>query len=224
MPLDAMPDYALMNQLLYEGKAPKVKEMTEQALADGRDVDEVLQDGLIAGMSVVGEDFKHNRLYVPQVLVAARAMKAGMAVLKPLLTQSGAGAGAGTIVMGTVKGDLHDIGKNLVCMMGEGAGFKMIDLGVDQSADKFIAAAREHRADIVGMSALLTTTMPYMKVVIDAFKQDGLDHIKMCVGGAPVSEMFADEVGADGYGADASSAIDLFKELCAVRASAEADR
>ena len=224
MPLDAMPDYALMNQLLYEGKAPKVKEMTEQALADGRDVDEVLQNGLIAGMSVVGEDFKHNRLYVPQVLVAARAMKAGMAVLKPLLTQSGAGTSAGTIVMGTVKGDLHDIGKNLVCMMGEGAGFNMVDLGVDQSAGKFIAAAREHKADIVGMSALLTTTMPYMKVVIDAFKQEGLDNVKLCVGGAPVSEMFADEVGADGYGADASSAIDLFKELCAVEEPAKTDR
>ncbi len=215
-----MPDYPLMNQLLYEGKAPQVKEMTEQALADGRDVDEVLQDGLIAGMSVVGEDFKYNRLYVPQVLVAARAMKAGMAVLKPLLAKSGASASAGTIVMGTVKGDLHDIGKNLVCMMGEGAGFKMVDLGVDQSADKFIAAAREHKADIVGMSALLTTTMPYMKVVVDAFKQEGLDHVKLCVGGAPVSEMFADEVGADGYGADASSAIDLFKELCATGESA----
>ncbi len=224
MPLDAMPDYALMNQLLYEGKAPKVKEMTEQALADGRHVDEVLQNGLIAGMSVVGEDFKHNRLYVPQVLVAARAMKAGMAILKPLLTQSDAGTSAGTIVMGTVKGDLHDIGKNLVCMMGEGAGFNMVDLGVDQSAGKFIAAAREHKADIVGMSALLTTTMPYMKVVIDAFKQEGLDNVKLCVGGAPVSEMFADEVGADGYGADASSAIDLFKELCAVEEPAKTDR
>ena len=211
-----MPDYPLMNQLLYEGKAPTVKEMTEQALAEGRDVDEVLQDGLIAGMSVVGEDFKYNRLYVPQVLVAARAMKAGMAVLKPLLIKSGAGATAGTIVMGTVKGDLHDIGKNLVCMMGEGAGFKMVDLGVDQTADKFIAAAREHNADVVGMSALLTTTMPYMKVVVDAFKQEGLDHVKLCVGGAPVSDMFADEVGADGYGADASSAIDVFKELCGV--------
>ena len=224
MPLDAMPDYALMNQLLYEGKAPKVKEMTEQALADGRHVDEVLQNGLIAGMSVVGEDFKHNRLYVPQVLVAARAMKAGMAILKPLLTQSDAGTSAGTIVMGTVKGDLHDIGKKLVCMMGEGAGFNMVDLGVDQSAGKFIAAAREHKADIVGMSALLTTTMPYMKVVIDAFKQEGLDNVKLCVGGAPVSEMFADEVGADGYGADASSAIDLFKELCAVEEPAKTDR
>ena len=215
-----MPDYPLMNQLLYEGKAPKVKEMTEQALAEGRDVEEVLQDGLIAGMSVVGEDFKHNRLYVPQVLVAARAMKAGMAILKPLLTLTDATGPTVTIVMGTVKGDLHDIGKNLVCMMGEGAGFNMVDLGVDQTAEKFIAAAREHKADIVGMSALLTTTMPYMKVVVDAFKQEGLDQVKLCVGGAPVSEMFADEVGADGYGADASSAIDLFKELCAAGESA----
>ena len=218
-----MPDYPLMNQLLYEGKAPKVKEMTEQALAEGRDVEEVLQDGLIAGMSVVGEDFKHNRLYVPQVLVAARAMKAGMAVLKPLLTLTDATGPTVTIVMGTVKGDLHDIGKNLVCMMGEGAGFNMVDLGVDQTAEKFIAAAREHKADIVGMSALLTTTMPYMKVVVDAFKQEGLDQVKLCVGGAPVSEMFADEVGADGYGADASSAIDLFKELCAIRQAAETE-
>ena len=208
-----MPDYALMNQYLYEGKAPQVKEMTEQALAEGRDVEEVLQDGLIAGMSVVGEDFKHNLLYVPQVLIAARAMKAGMAILKPLLIESGSTQSGGTIVMGTVKGDLHDIGKNLVCMMGEGAGFKMVDLGVDQSLEKFIQAAKEHGAGIVGMSALLTTTMPYMKVVIDAFKAEGLGHVKLCIGGAPVSEMFADEIGADGYGADAASAIDLFKEL-----------
>lgn len=209
-----MIDYALMNQMLYEGKAPKVKEMTEQALEEGRDVEEILQDGLIGGMSVVGEDFKHNRLYVPQVLIAARAMKAGMAILKPLLSQSDSNRSPGTIVMGTVKGDLHDIGKNLVCMMGEGAGFTMIDLGVDQTAEKFINAAREHQAGIVGMSALLTTTMPYMKVVIDAFKaEEGLGHVKLCVGGAPISEMFADEIGADGYGADASSAIDLFKEV-----------
>ena len=213
-----MPDYALMNQFLYEGKAPKVKEMTEQALAEGRPVEEVLQHGLIHGMSVVGEDFKHNRLYVPQVLVAARAMKAGMAVLKPLLAQSEAIQSAGTIVMGTVKGDLHDIGKNLVCMMGEGAGYTMINLGVDQSAEKFVKAAREHNAGIVGMSALLTTTMPYMKVVIDTFKEEGLGHVKMCVGGAPVSEMFAEEIGADGYGADASSAIDLFNDLYPVAA------
>ena len=214
-----MLDYALMNQLLYEGKAPKVKEMTEQALADGNDVEEVLQEGLIAGMSVVGEDFKHNRLYVPEVLVAARAMKAGMSILKPLLIESGGGQPAGTIVMGTVKGDLHDIGKNLVCMMGEGAGFKMVDLGVDQPVDNFIQAAKEHNAGIVGMSALLTTTMPYMKVVIDAFRREGLNHIKLCVGGAPVSNMLADEFGADGYGTDAADAIELFKKLYPVTKS-----
>ena len=208
-----MVDYVEMNQLLYEGQAPAVKEMTERALEEGRDVDQVLQEGLIAGMSVVGEDFKHNRLYVPQVLIAARAMKAGMAILKPLLTDSDSSDTGGTIVMGTVKGDLHDIGKNLVCMMSEGAGFNIVDLGVDTSAEKFVKSVREHGAGIVGMSALLTTTMPYMKVVIDRFQEEGLGHIKMCVGGAPVSEMFADEIGADGYAADAAAAVDLFKEL-----------
>lgn len=208
-----MPDYALMNQTLYEGKAPLLKEMTEQALSEGHGAKEVLQEGLIAGMSVVGEDFKHNRLYVPQVLIAARAMKAGMAILKPLLIAGGDSQSAGTVIMGTVKGDLHDIGKNLVCMMAEGAGFEMVDLGVDQSADKFVDAVRKHNAGIVGMSALLTTTMPYMKVVIDRFKEEGLEHVKVCVGGAPVSEMFAEEIGADGYGADASRAVELFQEL-----------
>jgi 5-methyltetrahydrofolate--homocysteine methyltransferase len=209
-----MPDYAQMNQFLYEGNQAKVKEMTDAALAEGRDVDEILEDGLIAGMSVVGEDFKHNRVYVPQVLIAARAMKAGMAVLKPLLTAGASARSLGTVIMGTVKGDLHDIGKNLVCMMGEGAGFTMVDLGVDQPVESFLRAVKEHGAGIVGMSALLTTTMPYMKVVIDAFKAEGLGHVKMCVGGAPVSEMFADEIGADGYAGDAASAVDLFKSLC----------
>jgi 5-methyltetrahydrofolate--homocysteine methyltransferase len=207
------PDYALMNHLLYTGKAPVVKQMTEDALAAGRPVEEVLEDGLLSAMNVVGEDFKHNRLYVPEVLIAARAMKAGMEVLKPLLTASGTIKSAGTLVMGTVKGDLHDIGKNLVCMMSEGAGFKVINLGVDQAAEKFVNAAREHNADIVGMSALLTTTMVYMKTVVDAFEEAGLGHVKLCVGGAPVSQMFADEIGADGYGADASSAVELFKSL-----------
>jgi len=213
-----MPDYALMNQTLYEGRAPELKKLTEQALADGYGAKEVLQEGLIAGMSVVGEDFKYNRLYVPQVLIAARAMKAGMAILKPLLSEGGESSSSGTIVMGTVKGDLHDIGKNLVCMMAEGAGFEMINLGVDQSAEKFVAAVRKHNASIVGMSALLTTTMPYMKVVIDTLKEKGLEHVKVCVGGAPVSEMFAEEIGADGYGADASRAVELFKELSPVEA------
>jgi len=209
-----MPDYASMNQHLYEGQAPKIKELVEQALADGTPVEELLGEGLIAGMRVVGEDFKRSILYVPEVLLAARAMKAGMAILKPLLTAGGASRRAGTLVIGTVKGDLHDIGKNLVCMMAEGAGFEVHDLGVDTPVERFIAAAQEHRADIVGMSALLTTTMGYMKTVIDGFKQAGLGHVKMAVGGAPVSQKFAAEVGADGYGGDAASAVALFERLC----------
>jgi 5-methyltetrahydrofolate--homocysteine methyltransferase len=206
-----MPDYALMNQCLYEGKAKDVEQMTQAALVEGRSAQEVLTQGLIAGMSVVGEDFKHNVLYVPEVLIAARAMKAGMAVLKPLLTSKGAGARpAGVLLMGTVRGDLHDIGKNLVCMMAEGAGFEVHDIGVDQSVEKFLAAADQFKPDIVGMSALLTTTMTYMKVVIDGFRERGLGHVKMAIGGAPISQMYAEEIGADGYGADASSAVDLF--------------
>ncbi len=209
-----MPDYALINQCIYEGKAKEVAEMTQAALDEGRSVQEVLSEGLIAGMSVVGEDFKHNILYVPEVLIAARAMKAGMAVLKPLLTSHGPDStSAGTLLMGTVRGDLHDIGKNLVCMMAEGAGFKVHDIGVDQSIEKFLAATELHKPDIIGMSALLTTTMTYMKVVIDGYKERGLGHIKMAIGGAPISQMYADEIGADGYGADASSAVDLFLRL-----------
>ena len=206
-----MPDYALMNQCLYEGRAKEVEQMTKDALAEGRSVQEVLSEGLIASMSVVGEDFKYNILYVPEVLIAARAMKAGMAVLKPLLTTHGPDStSTGVLVMGTVRGDLHDIGKNLVCMMAEGAGFQIHDIGVDQSIEKFLTAAELHQPDIIGMSALLTTTMTYMKVVVDGFKEKGLGHIKLAIGGAPISQMYADEIGADGYGADASSAVDLF--------------
>jgi len=207
-----MPDYAQINQYLYEGNAKEVDRLVCEALAEGRPVDEVLSEGLIAGMAVVGEDFKYNILYVPEVLVAARAMKAGMAVLKPLMLADAANnPPRGTLIIGTVKGDLHDIGKNLVCMMAEGAGFKIVDLGVDQPVEKFLEACREHKAEIVGMSALLTTTMPYMKVVIDAFAaQADLAHVKLAVGGAPVNKMFADEIGADGYGADASSSVELF--------------
>jgi 5-methyltetrahydrofolate--homocysteine methyltransferase len=213
-----MPDYALMNQCLYEGKAKEVEQMTRDALAEGRSVQEVLTEGLIAGMSVVGEDFKYNVLYVPEVLIAARAMKAGMAVLKPLLTaKDSSSVSAGVLVMGTVRGDLHDIGKNLVCMMAEGAGFEVHDIGVDQSVEKFEAAAAQFKPDIIGMSALLTTTMTYMKTVIDGFETKGLGHIKMAIGGAPISQMYADEIGADGYGADASSAVDLFVKLAGKR-------
>jgi 5-methyltetrahydrofolate--homocysteine methyltransferase len=192
-----MPDYALMNQCLYEGKAKEVEQMTKDALAEGRSVQEVLNEGLIAGMSVVGEDFKYNILYVPEVLIAARAMKAGMAVLKPLLSAKDSSTESkGVLLMGTVRGDLHDIGKNLVCMM-----------------EKFLAAAEKCNPNIVGMSALLTTTMTYMKTVIDGFKENGKEEIKMAIGGAPVSQMFADEIGADGYGADASNAVDMFLQL-----------
>jgi 5-methyltetrahydrofolate--homocysteine methyltransferase len=213
-----MVDYALMNQCLYEGKAKEVEQMTIDALAEGRPVQQILNEGLIAGMSVVGEDFKHNVLYVPEVLIAARAMKAGMAVLKPLLSARKDSADrVGTLLMGTVRGDLHDIGKNLVAMMAEGAGFEVHDIGVDQSVEKFMAAAAKCHPDIIGMSALLTTTMTYMKTVIDGFQAAGLGHIKMAVGGAPISQMFAEEIGADGYGQNASAAVDLFLRL---RASA----
>jgi len=209
-----MIDWTEMNQTLYEGNAPRVKQMTESALAEGFTPEKVLEEGLIAGMSVVGEDFKHNRLYVPQVLVAARAMKAGMAVLKPLLTAKEGAKEVGILLMGTVKGDLHDIGKNLVCMMAEGAGLKVFDLGVDVNADVFKAKAREHKPHILGMSALLTTTMPYMKKVIDAFAdEEDLKHIKIAVGGAPISEMYAEEIGADGYAGDASTAVEIFMKL-----------
>ena len=213
-----MPDYALMNQCLYEGKAQEVGQMTTDALAAGRPVQEILNEGLIAGMSVVGEDFKHNVIYVPEVLIAARAMKAGMAVLKPLLSaKDNVTKRVGTLLMGTVRGDLHDIGKNLVCMMAEGAGFEVHDIGVDQCVEKFMAAAAKCKPDIIGMSALLTTTMTYMKTVIEGFEKAGLGDIKMAVGGAPISQMFAEEIGADGYGANASAAVDLFIRLAAER-------
>jgi 5-methyltetrahydrofolate--homocysteine methyltransferase len=208
-----MPDYALMNQCLYEGKAKEVEQMTKDALAEGRPVQEILSEGLIAGMSVVGEDFKYNILYVPEVLIAARAMKAGMAVLKPLLAaHDSVVQPAGVLLMGTVRGDLHDIGKNLVGMMAEGAGFKVVDIGVDQSIEKFLAATEQHQPDIIGMSALLTTTMTYMKTVVDGYKERGMPQ-KFAIGGAPISQSFADEIGADGYGADASNAVDLFLYL-----------
>lgn len=209
------PDYAALNQLLYQGRNEEVHRLTEEALAAGRDPREILDDGLVAGMSVVGEDFKRNRLYLPEVVLAARAMKAGMALLRPLLSARGdrSSSGLGTLVMGTVKGDLHDIGKSLVLMMSEGAGFHCVDLGTNTSAEEFLAAVREHGASILGMSALLTTTMVYMKTVVEAMKDAGLGHVKICVGGAPVTPEFAKEIGADGYAPDSASAVDLFRTL-----------
>src|ERR1035437_6676348 len=189
--LSLMPDYAFMNQCIYEGKAKEVGEMTQAALDEGRPVQEVLSEGLIAGMSVVGEDFKYNILYVPEVLIAARAMKAGMAILKPLLAAKDSGVEpAGILLMGTVRGDLHDIGKNLVCMMAEGAGFEVYDIGVNQSIKNFLAATKRQKPQIIGMSALLTTTMTYMKTVIDGYKERGMTEIKFAIGGAPISQMY----------------------------------
>jgi 5-methyltetrahydrofolate--homocysteine methyltransferase len=184
----------------------------------------VLEEGLIAGMRVVGEDFKHNRVFVPEVLLAARAMKTGLAVLRPHLAASKdrAAALSATIVMGTVKGDLHDIGKNLVGMMAEGAGFNVVDLGTDTSAEKFVVAAKEHNASIVGMSALLTTTMVYMPTVVQKFREAGMTGVKICIGGAPTSADFAQQIGADGYAADAASAVELFRRLIAGQEAATA--
>jgi 5-methyltetrahydrofolate--homocysteine methyltransferase len=215
-------DYARMNQLLFEGQHQEIRRLTEEAIAEGRPAMEVLEEGLIGGMRVVGEDFRHNRVFVPEVLLAARAMKAGMTVLKPLLVGEGGKSASGpVIVMGTVKGDLHDIGKNLVGMMAEGAGFTIVDLGTDTSAEKFIAAVREHGAALVGMSALLTTTMIYMRTVVQAFKEAGLDQVRICIGGAPVSAQYAREIGADGYAADAASAVALFKRMTGLDAAAD---
>jgi len=196
---------------LYDGMKAEVVAETNEALSRGYGATEVLAKGLVAGMDIVGADFRDGILFVPEVLMAANAMKAGMEILRPLLTETGAER-IGTMVIGTVKGDIHDIGKNLVAMMMEGAGFEVINLGINNDADKFINAIKQHQPDIIGMSALLTTTMPYMKVVIQALKDEGLrDNIFVMVGGAPVTETFAKQVGADAYGRDAAIAVDLAK-------------
>jgi len=197
---------------LISGKAAEVKELVQSAVDEGVPVGEVLKEGLIAGMAVVGVKFKSNEFYVPEVLIAARAMGAGMEILEPLLADSGVKA-IGKVAVGTVKGDLHDIGKNLVVMMFKGAGFEIDDLGIDVSPEKFVDAAK-NGADIIAMSALLTTTMPGMKDVIETFEKEGLiGKVKTMIGGAPVTQSYADEVKADGYAPDASSAVDTAKEL-----------
>jgi len=196
---------------LMKGKAPVVKELVTKALDDGIEPGEVLAGGLIAGMNVIGARFKKNEVYVPEVLIAARAMHAGMDILKPQLIAAGVEP-IGKVVIGTVKGDLHDIGKNLVCMMLEGAGFEVLDIGIDCAAEKFIETAKDKDAKIIAMSALLTTTMPSMKGVIEELDKAGLKGIiKTMIGGAPVTQNYADEIGADGYSPDAASAVDLAK-------------
>jgi 5-methyltetrahydrofolate--homocysteine methyltransferase len=202
-------------EAIINGKRNDAAELTKKLIDAGVPAKRILDEGLIAGMSVVGEKFKNGEYFVPEVLVAARAMKAAMELLRPLLAASDVEP-IGTVVIGTVRGDLHDIGKNLVAMMLEGAGFRVVDLGVDVPAEKFIEAAREHNAEIVGMSALLTTTMTYMPEVIKALEAEGIrNRVKVIVGGAPVTQEWADQIGADGYAPDAASAVDKCKELLA---------
>ena len=195
------------------GEAQAVASMTREALSAGLAPEAILKDGLIAGMDLVGFRFKNNEIFVPEVLVAARAMKEGMRILEPLLAAAGV-APEGKVLIGTVEGDIHDIGKNLVITMLKGAGFEVIDLGVNVSAGQFVSAVRTHRPQVLGMSSLLTTTMVRMKHTVNALSQAGLrDDIRLIVGGAPVTEAFALEIGADGYGADAGAARDRIREL-----------
>jgi 5-methyltetrahydrofolate--homocysteine methyltransferase len=196
-----------------QGKAPEAEKLTQQLLDNAVEPSMILNEGLIAGMAVVGEKFKNNEFYVPEVLIAARAMKTAMALLRPRLVETGV-TPLGKCVVGTIKGDLHDIGKNLVSMMLEGAGFEVIDLGVDVSPEKFISTASGNGAKIIGMSALLTTTMLNMKTVVETLRDQGIrSDFKVIIGGAPVTQKFADEIGADGFAPDAASAVEKVKEL-----------
>jgi 5-methyltetrahydrofolate--homocysteine methyltransferase len=200
---------------LYKGEDEVVADLVQRALDQEMSAAEILNGGLIAGMDEVGRDFKAGELFVPEVLIAARAMHAGMNVLRPLLAE-GDVPSAGKYVIGTVQGDLHDIGKNLVRMMMEGAGFETIDLGTDVKPDGFVAAVREHQPQLLGMSALLTTTMPGMKATIEALQEAGLrDAVKVMVGGAPVTAAFAEQIGADAYAPDAATAVDVARSLVA---------
>jgi methanogenic corrinoid protein MtbC1 len=209
--LSALSDEDLTAQMhddLYDGLGEEIEEGTNILLSRGWDASRVLNDALVEGMRIVGIDFRDGILFVPEVLLAANAMKAGMAILRPLLAETGAEP-IGKIVIGTVKGDIHDIGKNLVGMMLEGAGFEVIDLGINTDVDEYLAALDEHKPDILGMSALLTTTMPYMKVVIDTMVERGLrDEYIILVGGAPLNEEFGDAIGADAYCRDAAVAAE----------------
>ncbi|WZL79710.1 corrinoid protein [Eubacteriales bacterium mix99] len=200
---------------LQQGRAKNVKELVQKAIDEGMDPKSILDHGLLDGMGIIGEKFKNNEVYVPEVLIAARAMYAGMEVLKPILTQTGVES-KGKVVLGTVKGDLHDIGKNLVRMMMEGRGLEVIDLGIDVSPEKFVEAAKENNAQIIACSALLTTTMTEMKNVVETAKESGIrDQVTIMVGGAPVTDNFCKSIGADIYTPDAASAAEEAARVCA---------
>jgi 5-methyltetrahydrofolate--homocysteine methyltransferase len=208
-----MVDAEKFAQSLFKGSVEEVKNLTQELLDKGEKAEDILNQGLIKAMDQVGVKFKNCEIYIPEVLIAARAMHAGLGVLKPVLAKSGPSTAA-KIVIGTVKGDLHDIGKNLVGMMMEGAGFEVIDVGIDTPAEKFVQVAKEKGAQVIGMSALLTTTMMQMKSTAEMVKKAGLQgKVKVVVGGAPVTAEFAKQIGADGYAADAASAVTKVKEL-----------
>lgn len=204
-----------ISELLQKGKAKNVKELVQQALTEGIDPKIILNEGLLSGMMIIGGKFKNNEVFVPEVLVAARAMNAGLTILEPKLVEIG-NEPVGKAVIGTVKGDLHDIGKNLVAMMLKGAGFEVIDVGVDVEPDVFVQTAEDNQADVICMSALLTTTMPNMQACIDALNEKGLrDKYIVMVGGAPVNDSFAKQIGADFYTPDAATAAETAKEAVA---------
>ena len=206
-------DWQRIINSIFNGEISSIPTLVKEAIAENASPEDVLEKGLIAGMSLVGEKFKANEIFVPEVLIAAKAMHAGLDVLEPLLAERGIAPKA-KVIIGTVKGDLHDIGKNLVAMMFKGAGFNVVDLGIDVPADVFVKKVKEENAPLVAMSSLLTTSMPSMKDIIEAFKREGLDSkVKTIIGGAPVTQEYADEIGADGYAQDASSAVDKAKEL-----------
>ncbi|MCP4419205.1 MAG: cobalamin-binding protein [Chloroflexi bacterium] len=209
----------LLGEDLYDGYAEEVVEEVNECLSRGMTPYDLLTNGLVAGMDIVGIDFRDGVLFVPEVLMAAKAMKAGMTILRPLLAETGAKK-VGTVVIGTVKGDIHDIGKNLVSMMMEGAGFEVINLGINNDVESFLAAIEEHNPDILGMSALLTTTMPYMRVVIDALKEKGIrNKMVVLVGGAPLNDAFAEDIEADAYCRDAAVAVETAKKFMQIRQS-----
>jgi hypothetical protein len=221
--LNSLNDQELTEQVhddLYNGLKEEVEEATHIFLSRGWSAEKVLNDALVEGMRIVGIDFRDGILFVPEVLLAANAMKGGMEILRPLLAETGVEP-IGKVVIGTVKGDIHDIGKNLVAMMLEGAGFEVIDIGINNAVEKYLAAIAEHKPDILGMSALLTTTMPYMKVVVDTLKEQGMrDKFIVLVGGAPLNEEFGKAVGADAYCRDAAIAVETAKQLVAARRAA----
>lgn len=215
-----MVDLKELSETLQQGDADRVRELTTQAIEEGLSPKEILSDGLIAGMNVVGAKFKEGELFLPEVLSVARAMHAGLDVLRPKLAETGSKL-VGKVVLGTVKGDLHDIGKNLVGMMLEGAGFEVNDLGIDVAPERFLEAAQEDGVDIVGLSALLSTTMPKMRETVYMLRESGLvSHIKIMVGGAPVTRKYAEEIGADSYGDNAAAAVDEARKLVGVSSEA----